>query len=359
MALKGKKTASLPDENNPVLENFKNWYFRRWKIWRAVLVIVIILSFYIFKLADYYPSKINLVHRPDFFGITFSTKFCDELGLDWRETYAALLDDLQVKYIRIPVYWDEIEATEGVYDFTKYDYLLDEGAKRGAKFILSVGRRVPRWPECHNPDWVNHRSDTSAQAATLKTIRTVVERYRTFDSVEYWQVENEPFLDSFGVCPELDANFLQQEFDLVKSLDSRQTIITGSGELGSWNRQAEIGDIFGSTLYRIVYNRWFGFVKYPLPAGFYKIKAKLAGLSPERLMVMELQAEPWVPRGRMIYQTEKEINQTMSVDQFRANLQYAINLDFKRTYIWGAEWWYFEKKYGNPEYWRIAAELFR
>jgi hypothetical protein len=359
MALREKNIPPLPDKTSPVFEDFKNWYFRRWKIWRAGLILAIALLFFIFKLADYYPVKIDLAHRPDFFGITFSTKFCDELGLDWQETYTALLDDLQVKYIRIPVYWDEIEAAEGVYDFAKYDYLLSEGNKRGVKFILSIGRRVPRWPECHNPDWVNNRDDVAAQAATLKTIRTIVERYQSYDSVEYWQVENEPFLGSFGVCPELDANFLQQEFDLVKSLDSRQTIITGSGELGSWSRQAKIGDIFGSTLYRIVYNRWFGFIKYPLPTKFYEIKAKLAGLSPERLMVMELQAEPWVPKGRMIYQTEKEINETMSVDQFKANLQYAINLNFKRTYIWGAEWWYFEKKYGNPEYWRVAAELFK
>jgi hypothetical protein len=48
----------------------------------------------------------------------------------------------------------------------------------------------------------------------------------------------------------------------------------------------------------------------------------------------------------------------MSVEQFKANLQLAINLDFNRTYVWGAEWWYWQKKYGNPEYWRIAEGLF-
>lgn len=343
---------------NKALEDFKNWYLRRRKIWVASLIIVAAILFYVFKIADYYPRNMDLKHRPGFFGVTFSTKFCDELQLDWKETYQAVLDDLKVKYVRIPIYWDEIEQTEGVYDFSKYDYLLQEGAKRGVKFIVSIGRRVPRWPECHNPAWVNQMDDVSARAATLKTVRVIVERYRSYDSVEYWQIENEPFLGSFGVCPELDENFLKQEFDMVRSLDKRQTIITGSGELGSWNEQAKIGDIFGSTLYRIVYNSWFGFVKYPLPTSFYQLKAKLAGLSPERLMVLELQTEPWVPKGRMIYQTEEEINDTMSVDQFKANLQYAINLDFQRTYIWGVEWWYFQKKFGNPEYWRIAEGLF-
>lgn len=340
-------------------EAFRAWYFRRRKIGLASLVIIVALAFYFLKLANYYPANIDLKHRPDFFGVTFSTKFCDELELDWKETYAAVLDDLKVKYIRIPVYWDDIEQKEGVYDFSKYDYLLQEGTKRGVKFIVTVGRRVPRWPECHNPAWLNHRDDVSVQVSTLETIRTIVERYRAYDSVEYWQVENEPFLDTFGVCPTLNPDFLKQEFDLVRSIDKRQVIITGSGELGSWNRQAKIGDIFGSTLYRVVYNSWFGFIKYPLPTLYYKIKARMAGLSPDRLMVMELQAEPWVPQGKMIYQSEEEVDKTMGIDQFRANLQYAINLNFQRTYIWGVEWWYFQKKYGNPEYWRIAEELFK
>ncbi len=330
---------------------------RRW-IWPAGIVIALVLAFYFLKIADYYPRRIDLVHRPDFFGVTFSTKFCDELQLDWKEAYAAILDDLKVKYVRIPVYWDEIEVREGVYDFSKYDYLLEEGAKRNAHFIISIGRRVPRWPECHNPEWINYQDEATVRAATLKMIGVIVERYRTQGGVEYWQVENEPFLNSFGVCPDLDPDFLQQEFDLVRSLDSREIIITGSGELGFWGRQAAIGDIFGSTLYRVVYSRAFGFIKYPFPTTYYKLKARLAGLTGERLMILELQAEPWVAEGRMANQTEGENNKTMSVEQFKANLQYSIDLDFRRTYIWGVEWWYLQKKIGRPEYWRIAEGLF-
>jgi len=51
--------------------------------------------------------------------------------------------------------------------------------------------------------------------------------------------------------------------------------------------------------------------------------------------------------------------QEYGIEQFKANLQYAINLNFRRAYIWGVEWWYFQKKYGNPEYWRIAEGLFK
>ncbi|MFA7087875.1 MAG: endo-1,4-beta-xylanase [Patescibacteria group bacterium] len=331
--------------------------------WRGVPLAILILIFagffYFFKIAEYDFSGEEPISYEKPFGITFSTKFCNELGLGWKETYRAILDELEVKYIRIPVYWDEIEKEEGVYDFTDYDYLVEAGASRNVKFIISIGRRIPRWPECHSPAWLNRKDDSDARAATMKMIKTVVEHYRDYESVEYWQVENEAFLGTFGVCPPLDEELLRDEFDLVRSLDNRKIIITGSGELSFWKKEAEIGDIFGSTLYRSVYNKVFGHVRYPFPVWFYKAKAKWAGLEDDQVMILELQTEPWVPVGKMIYLSNNEINRTMSISQFKANLRYAANLNFSRTYTWGAEWWYWQKKYGNPEYWRIATDLFK
>jgi hypothetical protein len=336
-----------------LLNNKKTWIMTG-----LIILLVIFLFFYLFKLPSFFPVKQDLKHRPDFFGVTFSTKFCQELGLDWKETYQAMLKELKVKYVRLPIYWDEIEKEKGKFDFSDYDYLLDEGEKQGVNFVINPGRRVPRWPECHNPSWLND-NDKETQAATLEMLKTVVERYKNRVSVEYWQIENEPFLDTFGVCPPLDEDFLKQEFALVRSLDNRKIIITGSGELKFWQEEAKIGDIFGSTLYRTVYNSWLGYLKYPIPVYYYHFKGWLAGLSPERLMIMELQAEPWVSHGLMSQLTPEKIEKTMSVDQFRANLQYAINLNFSRTYIWGVEWWYFQKKYGNPQYWWLATVLFQ
>ncbi len=323
-----------------------------------IVIIAVALVIYLLKFATYYPSPRDLVSKKGFFGVTFSTKFSEELELDWQEVYTAILDELGVKQIRIPVYWDEIERVEGEYDFQDYDYLLNEGEKRGARFIITVGRRQPRWPECHSPAWLNLKDPSEIGGLTLKMVEAVVERYRDRASIEYWQVENEPYFGAFGVCPPLDEDLLLREVELVRSLDSRPMIITGSGEMSSWRREGKIGDIFGTTLYRVVYNSWFGYVKYPFSVGWYRLKAKLAGLEPERLMILELQAEPWVPQGKMIYLTESQVNRSMSVEQFKANLQYAINLDWQRSYAWGVEWWYWQKKYGNPEYWQIAARLF-
>lgn len=334
----------------------KRFHFGRWGI---IAVIVLAIAAYFFTVIHYYPFNQDLKHRSDFFGISFSTKFCETLGLDWKEVYQASLDELKAKYIRIPVYWDEIEKEPGLFDFSDYDYLLDTGEKYGAKFVLVVGRRQPRWPECHAPEWTSSQSEEEVRREIMTMIQVVVERYKDRDSVEYWQVENEPLLDSFGVCPDSDEGFLKEEVAFVRSLDnSRQIIITGSGELGTWRREAKIGDIYGSTLYRTVYDRYLGYTKYPLSPLYYRLKAWYAGLTKERLIVAELQAEPWAAKGNLLESPAEEIEKTLSVEQFRSNLQYAINLDFTRTYTWGVEWWYYQKKFGNPEYWWLASVLF-
>lgn len=339
---------------------FKNFFKERKKT-KIILGVIIFLFVYLvlaIKVLPHFPLKINLNHRSGEFGATFSKKFCIELGLNWQETYQAILDDLQVRYLRLPAYWDEIEPIEEQYDFKDLDYLVDEASAREAKIIITLGRRQPRWPECHSPAWINTKSVPKSQADLLEAIEKTVNRYKNNPNILYWQVENEAFLGTFGVCPEFDYNFLEREVALVRSLDSRPIIVTGSGEMSMWKKEKEMGDILGVTMYRVVYNSWAGYVRYFFPTSFYRLKAYLAGVNPKDVLNMELQTEPWVPKGKMIYLSLDELNKSMSVDQFKANLQYAINTGFKQTYVWGVEWWYWQKLYGNPEYWTIGKTMF-
>ena len=310
------------------------------------------------KVLNHFPANITLKHDSGEFGATFSKKFCDDLGLNWKEAYLAVLDDLKVRYLRLPVYWDQIEKQEGSYDFDDVDYMVNQASKREAKMIIVLGRRQPRWPECHSPAWVNKKSTEEARNSLLKTITETVLRYKDNPNVINWQVENEAFLGTFGVCPEFDPEFLQKEISLVKSLDSRPIIITGSGEMSLWRNEVAAGDVFGTTMYRVVYNSWAGYIRYFFPASFYNFKARLAGINPKNALIIELQTEPWVPQGNMVYLTEDQINKSMSVPQLKANLQYALNANFKQIYVWGIEWWYFERLYGNPEYWEIGKTIF-
>ncbi len=331
------------------------------KSFLVIFAVFIFLSFffYTFKIANHYPRQKDLTFEKGFFGVTFSTKFCDELGLNWKEVYLAILDDLQVKEIRLPIYWDQIEKEDGVYDFSDYDFIISEGAKRNVRFIANIGWRLPRWPECHAPEWAEKRSLTVTQDRALVMLNSVVEHYKDNASIVAWQVENEPFLDAFGVCPPSDSEFFEEELELVRKKDNRPVVVSATGELSWWRKEALYGDIFGSTLYRVVWGNWSGYVRYPLPAWFYTFKAYMAGIKPENRYIIELQAEPWVPQGSMIYLSKEEADKSFNIDQFKANLQFAVNTKFAKTYLWGVEWWYFQYQNGDKSYWELARTLFK
>ena len=87
------------------------------------------------------------------YGMSFNTMYARELGLDWKETYDAIIDDLQVRHLRLSAHWPMIEPIVNVYNFEELDYQIERAEEVGAKVILAVGRRLPRWPECHVPDW--------------------------------------------------------------------------------------------------------------------------------------------------------------------------------------------------------------
>lgn len=324
----------------------------------SFILLILLILLYRFKFASNYPRKIDLVHEPDFFGVTFSTKFCTEIGLDWREVYLATLDDLKVKQIRLPIYWDEIESEKGTFDFSKYDYLISEGEKRGVDFIVNIGWRLPRWPECHAPAWTNKENIESVKASVITMLKEVVNHYKGYESIKVWQLENEPYFNEFGICPPVDEWLYQIELDTVRALDDRPIMVSATGELSLWRKEARHADIFGSTLYRVVWNNVFGYIRYPFSPKLYSGKANLLGIPKDKRVIIELQAEPWVPKGSIIYLSEEEEKRSFSLDQFKANLQVAINTNFSKTYLWGVEWWYFKYKKGNPDYWDLAKTLF-
>jgi hypothetical protein len=132
-------------------------------------------------------------------------------------------------------------------------------------------------------------------------------------------------------------------------------LITDSGELHFWQTTARAGDLFGSTLYRVVWNKEFGYIHYDwLSPAWYRFKLWLANRSPETAYVIELQAEPWLPDTPIKDVTLEEQNKSMNLVQLQANIDFAKRLGFARIYLWGAEWWYYEQLRGNEE---IAAYI--
>jgi hypothetical protein len=301
--------------------------------------------------------------KPKVFGATFSEPFARELGLNWKMAYEAIFSDLGLKNVRIPVYWSEIEpnppAGGGQWHFEDIDWMINKAEEYGAKIILVTGRRVPRWPECFEPEWAKKLPEEEKQTLILEMSKEVVLRYKDNPTVWAWQVENEPFL-FFGECPIFSVNFLDEEIAAVKKNSNKPVIVTDSGEFGFWFRAARRGDIFGSTLYRYVWNRTFGYITYPIPASFFRLKQGLLKLfvGEKPVIVTELQGEPWTPRAlRDISIDEQFVH--FNPERFEEILKYIRGTGFDTFYFWGAEWWYYLKQNGHPEMWDIAKEAIK
>ncbi|MBI4054330.1 MAG: beta-galactosidase [Candidatus Doudnabacteria bacterium] len=320
-------------------------------------IVFTLVALLIFILAYFFAGSAPPAEKINW-GVSFSPVYARSLGLAWKDVYLALLDELGVSHLRLASYWPEHEKSQGNYDFSDLDFMINEAAKRNRSVVLVVGVRQPRWPECHFPQWLDSFSEQEQDGLALEYVKQVVERYRGVSAIRAWQVENEFFVKWFGVCPPGRPEFLRQEIDLVKSLDSRPVILTDSGELSLWYKTAKQADIFGTTIYRKVYAPW-GIGSWPYPPVYYYRLGKLVRFFTgfDRMIVTELQAEPW-GKTTLVEDSTQTNFETLNPEQFRKNVNYARRTGIDEIYLWGAEWWYYmHQMRGVADYWDEAHKL--
>jgi hypothetical protein len=333
------------------------------KLVRAILLglfLLLVTPFIVFFFIRPKPAKdIN-------YGITYSHKYAEQMGMNWKDVYLKILDDMNTKNLRLVVYWDETEKEMDTYDYSIIKWQLDEAEKRNVNVILTMGRKVPRYPECFEPDWWKNISSEDIRNEELYAyIFRTIKELKGYKSIKMWQVENEPFFP-FGTCLPIKKEVVEKEIAVARGMDSRPILVQDSGEGGFWFPSYKMADYLGISMYRkIWYDFWgvffgrFIYFQYPLSYWSYKIRANVFGVPPEKIIVTELQAEPWGP-GLNPTSTEEEKEKTMSRIDFLATINYAQKTGFKDLYLWGAEWWLWEKEVnGNPFYWDTAKALFR
>lgn len=328
--------------------------YRKLMIWILVVSVVLVglLTLLAYKPA---PERIT-------YGMSFNTPYARELGLDWQETYDAILDDLGVRHLRLAAHWPMVEPFRGIYNFTELDYQIRRAEEVGAEVVLAVGRRLPRWPECHVPGWVKELTAEEQTVELLGYVEAVVNRYKNNPAVKIWQVENEPFLRVFAFehCGPLNLSVLDQEIALVRKLDaSRPILITDSGNLGTWHQAYRRGDMFGTSVYVHFWNPDLGPFRTILPPAAYRMKENINALlfSRKPTLLIELSAEPWLLEP--IVDTPLPVQfSRMNVEKFADILKYAERTRFDRQYLWGAEWWYWLLLRGEPAMWEFGRSLF-
>lgn len=328
---------------------------KRFLVSAAFLFLICIVGFLLLWLFDF-------SHGDAVLGFTFSDVYAErELGLDPKETLRAMLDDLRPQIVRFSAYWDDVERTPGVFDFSALDAQMAEAAVRNIPVILAVGYRTPRWPECHIPDWAGDLSANDFHSALFRYLETTVLRYKDYPILALWQVENEPLLGVFGRCPAPDRTLLKTEVVFVKSKDpGREIMTTGSGELSLWLRTAGIGDQFGTTLYRHIWNKDIGAFTHVFPPAWYTFRAWVAErfLGTNRVMVAELQAEPWGEGKPLPEMSLEDQVKHFGTDELLHIAAFAQRTGLSPILFWGPEWWYWRKLHGDPSFWEAGKEIF-
>lgn len=322
---------------------------------KLIGIFLIFLGLWILSFSTYSAKKANL-------GVTFSPKYATQLGLNPDEVFKAIIEDLKPKVVRLPLYWDDVEKEKGKFDFSQADKYLKKLESEKIEVVLGLGFKQPRWPECFQPEWSKNETKEQFHQSILNLIKNEISYFKKYPLVKYWQLENEPFLH-FGICPKPNPQLIKQELELVKSQDSRQVVMTDSGELSTWYSVLKIADVFGTTIYRTVWSPGYGSFKYPWPPSFYNLKAVIvkffAGSPGKPILVSELQAEPWPEDRKNLMELEiSEHIRLFPPKQLAENIEYAAQTGFDPIILWGVEWWYFMKVNNVADYWQIAKMMY-
>lgn len=304
-------------------------------------------------------------NQPLQLGVSFIPAYAESLGLDPQQTMDAIINDLGVRRFRLVSYWNQLEPTKGQYDFSVLDWQFQKAEASNSKITLSLGLRQPRWPECHMPQWAIGESDTEWQPQLNDFITAVVNRYKNSPSLESYQLENEYFLKSFGLCTNFDRTRLVNEYNLVKALDpNHKLIVTRSQNAMGISLGDPRPDELGMSVYKRVWDSSYTkrYIEYPFPAwylGFVAGWQKLA--TGKDTMIHELQMEAYAPDYKNVVDTSlEEQNKSFNAQRFTDRVQYGKATGMKEIYLWGAEYWYYRSTIlSDHSLWDVAGNTFK
>ena len=326
-------------------------FFRR--IIFIILAIFLLFSSISYGVGHWYIQKHK--SEPIVLGASFIPDYAGSFGLDPMQTLQAMVEPahdggLGLKQVRLVSYWSDIEPTQGKYDFSQLDQEFVLANKYGTRVSLSIGLRQPRWPECHPPSWLDVQANNESvwRPQLNKFILAVVNRYKANPALQDYELENEYFMKVFGTCTDFSRQRLVDEFHIVKAADTKHRVLVSRSD--NWVGipvGQPVPDEYAISVYKRVWDATFThrYFEYPLPAWFYSSLAGYEELySGKNMIIHELQAEPWGPKGQEITQISvKEMYKSMSPARLKSRIAYGEATGMKTIDLWGAEWWYWMK----------------
>ncbi len=321
------------------------WRYSWWhKIIVAFISLCILCLGTMYGIAEWYIHSEQ--HKPLVLGTTFVADYAQSLGVDPHSTLTALITDLHIRNFRLVSYWSDIEQTQGRYDFSELDWEFQQIQQAHGTVSLSLGLRQPRWPECHMPAWAMNEPASAWQPQLNSFITAVVNHYKNSPALVSYQLENEYFLQGFGGCTNFDRTRLVSEYNLVKKLDPRHTlIVTRSQNALGISVGDPRPDETGLTIYRRVWDAGIThrYLEYPFPSWYYAFIGGWQKIATGRdTIIHEMQAEAWPPNGKNITEVSlAEQNKSFNAQRFQDELSFAKNTGMRTIYFWGSEYWYY------------------
>jgi len=312
-------------------------------------------------------------------GVSFSCRQVRYLGNDCATVYAALLDDVGVKHVRLSLYWSDVEPAQGQFDFAETDQLVREASARGADVLLTIGIKAQRYPEVYLPAWLAQTSGLpqgtvldglpGVHDATLAFVEAAVRHYAADSAVIGWQIENEPYIKNFQTINGwvISPAMVAAEAETVRREDYRHrpVVVTHSSWTvydQNWKRALQTGDVLGQNVFTKkawIRNWWYFF---PLEMGPFVPdlpgQARATKAKGKQFWITELQAEPEERRSL----TDLDLGQVRSISPaiLDWNVAIARRSGATRVYLWGAEWWYaIRGKNQRLDMWSAAKRLFQ
>jgi hypothetical protein len=331
-------------------------------------------------------------------GISFRPLQAQALGLEPEAALAVLLG-YPFAVIRLAAYWDRIEPAPGKFDPSWLDWQVDAAERAGKQIIICTGPvKAFGYPEFFVPA---HRLPAPLPEGRLVTPQThrplleagiefmtrIVGRYAGRSQVIAWQVEHEA-ADPLGMehSWRLSAEFAAAVVAAARAADPSRPVLlngflpaTAPVAAAQWWRTrdqgdslavaARLADIVGIDYYprhalaargrRAVY---LDGTASRLGPRRYRDLARRAAADGKRMMITEIQAEPWEavtvppsPPDRGMYSCLPEhmiASYNRCVRWSRRNPPGVSAFLF-----WGAEYWLLRARQGDPAYLRAFSRI--
>ena len=288
---------------------------------------------------------------PFSWGVVWSDKQAEALGLDANADLDLLLAEIPFKRLQLTAYWDRIEQQPGNYDFDPIRQRLAIAKSRNLQVSLQLGLHQSRWPRCHAPKWSWRLSETDFKDALKRFISETIARLDNEINLVQYQLEPEIF-KADDQCPKrLNPQDLTELHALIGESTDKDIVLSRPNNWINWRKQQPASAIFGLCLdpgdwaFRRPPSRY-----YAALAGNLKI------LHPEsRVVIRALTAEPGYLGGN-------PDNWNPQIDDFTAGdledmLFFGRQTNIRTIDLMGAEWWLQQKRLGRNAWWQAVHKI--